>query len=131
MPDLDTDRRRFTRYALPVGYSHLTVRPLADGEEAVVEGHAYDISRGGVRFELDRAFPAGTPVAMRIDLPHTQTERSTARRSVFVFANVIWLEDEDEPGPVRMAAAFTRFAREGDEALLMERLGAGRYSLAA
>jgi hypothetical protein len=35
-------------------------------------------------------------------------------RSAFVFANIVWLTDDDGIGPARMAAAFTRFAREGD-----------------
>lgn len=127
---ISTDRRRFERYALPPMYSRILVR-LPDSEEFEWEGHAYDISEGGVRFELDRAVAPGSAIAMRIDLPHAPSERSTARRSVFVFANVVWLEEEDAPGPVRMAAVFTQFAREGDRELLLGRLLHGRYRLAA
>ncbi len=129
----DDDRRRFQRFALPSMYSHVAVRPAdsADSEAFEWEGHAYDISPGGVRFELDQEIRPGTPVAMRIDLPHTSIERSTERRSVYVFANVVWVEEDDAPGPVRMAAVFTRFEREGDEALLRERLASGRYAAAA
>jgi hypothetical protein len=124
------DRRRFTRYQLPSMYSRIMVRPL-DSDEFLWEGHAYDISRGGIRFELDSGVEPGTQVAVRIDLPQTTSERSTARRSVFAFANVIWMSDPDECGPVRLAAAFTRFAREGDEEQLHARLSQGRYALAA
>ncbi|MCB9837809.1 MAG: PilZ domain-containing protein [Phycisphaeraceae bacterium] len=124
------DRRKFTRYQLPSMYSRIMVRPL-DSDEFLWEGHAYDISRGGIRFELDRGIEPGEQVALRIDLPQTASERSTARRSVFVFANVIWMSDPDEIGPVRLAAAFSRFAREGDEEQLQARLSQGRYALAA
>ena len=125
-----TDRRKFTRYSLPSMYSRVIVR-RADSEEFCMDGHAYDISRGGIRFELDEAIEAGAEIAVRIDLPQTVCERSTERRSVFAFANVVWNGAEDEFGPVRHAATFTRFAQEGDEESLQERLSQGRYALAA
>ncbi len=125
-----SDRREYVRYELPPMYTRITVRPL-DSDEFLWDGHAYDVSEGGVRFELDQAIEPGTEVAVRIDLPATLGERSTDRRSAFAFANVVWLEEEDAPGPVRMAAVFTRFAREGDKELLLRRLHEGRYSLAA
>jgi len=125
-----TDRRKFTRYSLPSMYSRVLVR-RADSQEALLDGHAYDISRGGIRFELDEAIETGAEIAVRIDLPQTVCERSTERRSVFAFANVIWNGAEDEVGPVRHAASFTRFAQEGDEEQLHDRLSQGRYALAA
>lgn len=125
-----TERRRFDRFELPVMYTKIAIRRL-DSDTFEWEGHAYDISRGGVRFELDRGFEPGTPVAMRIDLPRATIERSTERRSVYVFANVVWLENDDQTGPIRMAAVFTRFCRTGDEETLLKRINSGRYSLAA
>ena len=125
-----SDRRQHARYELPVMYTRVMVRPM-DSDEFIWEGHAYDISRGGLRFELDRGIEPGTPVAVRIDFPANITERRANQRSVFVIANVVWLEDEDTPGPVRMAAVFSHFAREGDEARLLNRLETGRYALAA
>lgn len=124
------ERRRHPRYALPPMYTRILVR-LLDEDDFTWEGHAYDISEGGLRFELDRAIAPGTPVAMRIDLPHAHSERSTTRRAAFVFANIVWLQDEDEPGPVRMAAVFTQFAREGDRELLFNRLMRTAYRQAA
>lgn len=124
------DRRKFDRYELPAMYTRISIRSL-DKDEFEWDGHAYDISRGGVRFELDRGFEPGTPVVMRIDLPRAHVERSTEHRSVFVFANIVWLEDDDQPGPVKMAAVFSRFARRGDEGLLLKRICSGRYALAA
>jgi len=52
-------------------------------------------------------------------------------RSVFVFANVVWLEDEDQPGPYKMAAVFTHFARAGDRERLLRQFATGRYRAAA
>jgi hypothetical protein len=122
------NRRNFERFRLPVGYTPIAVRPLAH-EKCRLEGHAYDISEGGVRFELDRPVPAGTPVAMRIAIP---TPDPSARRAVFVFGNVVWLNDDpDEPGPVRMAAVFTRFPSAGDKERLLNHLATGRYARAA
>ena len=97
-----TDRRKFTRYSLPSMYSRVMVR-RADSEEFCMDGHAYDISRGGIRFELDEAIEAGAEIAVRIDLPQTVCERSTERRSVFAFANVVWNGAEDVTGPVVVA----------------------------
>jgi len=125
-----SDRRQFLRYQLPAMYSRVLARPL-DSDEFLWEGHAYDISRGGIRFELDHQVAPGTPIALRIDLPQTSVERSTARRSVFTTANVVWNGDPDEVGPVRLAASFTDFAEEGDEERLFDRLAEGRYALAA
>ncbi len=124
------ERRRFDRYELPSMYTRISVRSL-DRDDFEWDGHAYDISRGGVRFELDRGFEPGTSVALRIDLPRASIERSTEPRSVFAFGNVVWIEDDDEPGPVKMAVVFTRFARPGDEDLLRRRIHSGRYALAA
>ncbi|RMH27842.1 MAG: PilZ domain-containing protein [Planctomycetota bacterium] len=124
------ERRRFERYELPAMYTRLSVRTL-DADEFQWDGHAYDISRGGVRFELDRGFEPGTPVAIRLDLPRAPAERRTEPRSVFAFANIVWIDDDDDAGPARMAAVFTRFARPRDEELLRKRILCGRYALAA
>ncbi len=126
MPTIN--RRRFERFALAPMYTPVAVKLLAD-DSYDFEGHAYDISEAGVRFELDRPIEAGTPVAICVMLPGTRAE---TERSVCVYANVIWVEDDaDEPGPVRMAAAFTRFARAGDKERLLGLLGSGRYARAA
>jgi hypothetical protein len=50
---------------------------------------------------------------------------------VFVFATIVWIEDEDEPGPVKMAAVFSRFARAGDEQRLHAAVATGRFRRAA
>lgn len=124
------NRRRYERFALSPMYTPVAVRVLSeDGFKH--EGHAYDIGEGGVRFELDRAIAPGTPVAIQITLPAGAGIPAGQGRGVFVFANVIWNQDEDEPGPVRMAAAFSRFARAGDRDRLLGYLSGTRHARAA
>ena len=64
---------------------------------------------------------------------HTYTELGDIGpgRSVFVFANIVWLEDEDQIPPVRMAAVFAYFARAGDQERLLKQFATGRYRMAA
>lgn len=123
------DRRRFPRFRTEPMYAPIAVR-LLTGETFDLEGHAYDISQGGCRFELDRGIEPGTAVAMQITLPTMHNEPGESR-PVYVFANVVWIEDEDEPGPIKMACVFSRFAIAGDEARLLGHLRTGAYRLAA
>ncbi|QQS09816.1 MAG: PilZ domain-containing protein [Phycisphaerales bacterium] len=125
-----TNRRRFERFALLPMHAPLSIRLLSD-EKFTLDGHAYDISEGGVQFELDRALEPGAGVAIRIDLPEYVTEKiGGPGRSVFAFGNVVWMDDA-EAGPVRMALAFTRFAREGDRERLFACFHRGLLSRAA
>lgn len=123
------DRRQFPRFALEAMYCPIAVRTL-DSEVFNIEGHAYDISEGGIRFELDRPVAPGTKVAMQITLPPLGGDVGPGR-SVFVFANIVWIEDEDEPGPVKTAAVFTDFVRAGDRERLLRQFASGRYRAAA
>ena len=122
------NRRQHARYLVSPGYTPVSLR-LLDTERFSLEGHAYDISEGGVMFELDRGVDPGTPVAVQITLPPAAGDVGPGR-SVFVFGNVVWLDDSD-PGPVRMAVAFTRFARLGDRERLLRALVNGRLVRAA
>jgi hypothetical protein len=121
MLDANSNRRRFERLSLPAAYTPVQVR-LLENEKFTLEGHAYDLSEGGCQFELDHPIAPGTPIAMQIELPTQFGEVETGPgRAVFVLGNVVWLDDS-EPGPVRMAVAFTRFARAGDRERLEARL---------
>jgi hypothetical protein len=126
------DRRRYQRFVLPSMYTEVEVRPL-DSEKFEWKGHAYDVSEGGMRFELDRPIEPGTQIAVRLQLPGAQHLTITERRPVYAFANVVWIEEDDieQGGPVRLACVFTRFVMPGEEARLRARLRSGRYSLAA
>ncbi|MEL6795237.1 MAG: PilZ domain-containing protein [Planctomycetota bacterium] len=133
MPADTVNRRQFERFALSPMYNRVAVR-FTDTETFAFEGHGWDICEGGVCFELDRPIAAGTPIVMRIDLPldaHGNPPMDGPGRSVFVFANVVWLTESDGTGPARMAAAFTRFAREGDKERLIREFCSGRYARAA
>ena len=68
MTHIAPDRRIATRYNLPAAYTPVAVR-LLHNEGFDLEGHAYDISVSGLRFELDRPVAPGTQIAMRIALP--------------------------------------------------------------
>jgi hypothetical protein len=127
-----SDRREFPRYVLPSMYTSVAVRPL-DSERFRWIGHAYDISEGGMRFEIDEPISPGTSVALRIELPGAQSLRLVERRPVYAMATVVWVEQEDldHPGPVRMACVFRQFVQPGDRERLMTRLKSGRYSMAA
>lgn len=117
------NRRRYDRLPLRPMYTPVVVR-TNDGERFDYEGHVYDISEGGVQFELDRPIPAGSEVTLKITLPidraidHCEDEMG---RTAFAYGNVVWTDDS-EPGPARMAVEFTRFARFGDRERLLKRI---------
>jgi PilZ domain len=133
--DYELDRRLHLRFSLQPGYSRMVVQPI-HSPECLWEGHAYDISVGGVRFELDEPLDPGSKIAMRIDLPNSSVHRHTGRRSIFAFGRVLRLCPDDEEfgrgiGPMRMAAIFTQFARDEDHAMLMQYLSSGQFAIAA
>lgn len=116
-------RRRHQRLALPPMYSAVRVRFMHE-EQFSLEGHAYDISEGGAQFELDHGIDPGTPIALEVTLPNSAGAEEGVDgpgRAIFVLGNVVWIDDSDV-GPVRLAMAFTRFAREGDRERLLNRL---------
>jgi len=131
--DRPSDRRAHARFALRPMYSAIEVKLAPDGGEGVL-GHAYDISRGGVSFELDRAIEPGTPVYLRLSLPEWlrgYADGSDDRASVHVQGTVVWTDDDGVPGPVRMAAVFTTFETVGDNDLLDRTLTVRRHAAAA
>lgn len=131
MRSIPLNRRRHERIALQPMYTAVAVR-LLDDDRFILEGHAYDISEGGVQFELDRAIAPGTPVAMQVFLPAAVTMGDDVGpgRAIFLFGNIVWLDDE-EPGPARMALAVTSFARAGDQDRLIRALSRQRLARAA
>ncbi len=121
----EVERRNHARYELPSMYTTVCVVD-ADGAERC-GGHAYDISQGGMRFELDDALEPGSTVQIRIDLPGGND------RTVLADVNILWVEEEDVEleGPVRMAGSFAGFSNEEDATRLKKMLRRGRYHLAA
>ena len=131
MPNV-IDRRQHERFRVDPGYTPMAIR-RHDGTSFELEGHVYDISEGGVCFELDHPIEPGTTVSMRIDLPQGRMSQAGdvgPGRAVFVTGNVVWC-DIDEPGACRMALVISRWDRAGDRERLLRTLTAGRYLRAA
>ncbi len=124
------NRRRHERFSLPPMYSALTVKVVGGSKSIpLLDGHCYDISESGVQFELDNALPDGTALELSIELPATLADRES-RGPVRVLGNIIW-RDESEPGPVRMAVAFSKFFRADDKDRLFRQITSGRLARAA
>jgi hypothetical protein len=126
------DRREHARFRVNPGYTPVEVR-LHPDERFTLAGHIYDISEGGVCFEIDHAVEPGSRVSLKIELPahlvHSGRDVGPGR-AVFATGNVVWC-DLDEPGASRMAVAITRFDRAGDRERLIRAMTAGRYQRAA
>ena len=126
---MNINRRKFERFTVRPMYTPVSVRTL-DREDFAFDGHCYDLSEGGLQFELDTPIAPGTPVAIQLTLPNPDRSDIGPGRAIFILGNVVWLDDS-EPGPVRLAVAITRFARWGDRERLMRQLGSGVYQRAA
>lgn len=122
------NRRRYQRFMLRPMYAPISVRDLTSGA-GPIDGHAYDISEGGMRFEVDERLTPGHEIAMQITLPTNGEEEIGPGRTVTAFARVVWGEEEDEHPPFRCAAVFTGFARLGDRERLVREFATGRYRL--
>ena len=117
--DEATERRRHRRHRLPTGYAAVRVR--RDGGEDWLEGHAYDISPGGVRFELDRPLSADRPFEVRVELPVDGSVQELA--GVGRLARRV---ESDEAPPIRMAAQIECWGNVGAASVepLLERAAA-------
>ena len=122
------NRRQFERFSLPPMYSRVTMRRL-DRDSYEYEGHAYDISEAGLCFEIDKPIEPGATVVLRVDLPISGPDDEGY---IEVFSRIVRVdEDDQEFGPVRMAASFSRFVRFGDKQRLIAHFCTGRYARAA
>src|SRR5262249_25028413 len=89
----------------------------ADLSQPHLEGHIYDISEGGARIELDQPLAVGETVAVDLDLPGINDPISAA-------GDVVWVnDDQDDPGPRRMAGVFARSESAADRLRLLVYLG--------
>ena len=127
--DHEINRREFERFLLEPGYTRAEVRVQPNEAEFSREGHVYDISEGGICFELDEPLEPGATISMKIDLPLNAGDRGPGR-AVFVTGNIVWC-DVEEPGASRMALAITRFDRSGDKQRMIRALTSKRYLRAA
>lgn len=129
MPATLSNRRQHERMDVAPMYSHVAV--LVDRREDRLLGHSYDVSEGGLQIELDEAIEPGTQVSLEVVLPYTGALRlADDDRVVRARGTVVWV-DSEEPGPVRLAVAFSRFASTLDKARLVEQLVCRRMLRAA
>lgn len=123
------DRRQFRRYTLQPMYSPVAVTVVdedgAGGTLVELDGHAYDISEGGLRLELDEPIGVGAVADVRIQLPGLDN-------MVRATGVVVWENDpDDDPGPRRMAMRFLDFLEPEDHERLVRYLGEGWLRMAA
>lgn len=112
------ERRRHTRFKVVPMYTHVVVR-RAGGDQPELDGHIYDISEGGVRFELDEPLADGEVVTVEISLPGCQ-------KLIAACGKIVRVNDaDDDPGPRRMALRFDRFVDEASRDALTKYLGQG------
>ncbi len=114
------NRRASDRFRLHPMYTRVVVSPAARAaggaaglaNASPLEGHAYNISITGVRFELDEELPIGTAVDIELFLPGEPRTVRASGRVVRLF------DSDDDPGPRRMAVHFSDFASAADRARL-------------
>jgi c-di-GMP-binding flagellar brake protein YcgR len=114
------NRRQHERVSVAPMYTHVGV--TVPGSARAMHGHSYDVSEGGIQIELDDAIEPGTRVELELVLPLVGRLRlADEDRIVRVTGNVVWVDDS-EPGPVRLAVAFTEFVSAADRARLVEQI---------
>ena len=124
----EENRRAQERYIASPMHHAISVRPFTE-DHFVYNGHAYDISEGGICFELDDPIEPGEMVGLMVHLP-IGFDRGPGR-AVFATGRVVWLSDVTEPGPVRMGVVFHDFTRAGDQDRLRRFLHQGIQRSAA
>lgn len=120
MPVPSVELRRHPRMKLPAMYTLARIR-LIGSSRYQWSGHIYDLSMGGMRFELDQPIPAGSTIEVRGMLPGQQ---HTTFRAV---GRVVRIHDHEgaDAGPIRMAMTFDEFPHPIDENRLSTYLDQG------
>jgi c-di-GMP-binding flagellar brake protein YcgR len=119
------NRREFDRFSLPPMYTHVVVRRGNGMQVETLSGHAYDVSEGGLRLEVDEELTPGELLSLHIGLPGEDVD-------VFASARVVWTsEPDDDPGPRRSAVKFADFSTKDDRRRLVRFLSSGLVDRAA
>ena len=125
MPGNQQTHREFERIRVQPMYTAVTASTSAQNCPLRLHGHVYDISEGGVRIELDDALDPGEIVSLYLELPGTDA-------AIEASASVVWVHDEqDDPGPRRMALKFTEFLNPSDRNRLVDYIDRERGRRAA
>lgn len=110
------------------GYSRVTILPSpATNQRSLtepklpLEGHLYDISVTGVRFDLDDPLEEGESIAMEIHLPGIPGAIKTRGKIIRVY------DEDGDQGPKRMAATLGGFDSPEDARRLASVLGSGFF----
>lgn len=119
------NRRAHERFRLAPMYTDVVARCCDEQNAGAIGGHAYDISEGGMRLELDQRFTPGRRLDLAVTLPGTD-------EPLHFTGEVVWRHDaDDDPGPCRMAVRIVAFATDRDRIRLLRYLGAGHLYRAA
>lgn len=108
-----TNHRQHVRKPLAAAYTQVTVS-RGDGAGDSLIGHAYDLSLGGVRFELDEALNVAEPVEIELRLPGRFDQPIRAQ------GVCVRYHEEGEVGPVRMGVRFTDWPSRIDRTALAD-----------
>lgn len=109
------EQRQNTRHKVNAPYTDVTVHRDAK-DTPKLKGHAYDVSLGGIRIELDAPLEAGEYVRVDLRLPKHHDH------PVKVAGRAVRFCDPDELGPIRMGIMFTHFESLADYEKLAHQL---------
>ena len=112
------DQRQHPRIKVPAMYTLVRAR-VVGSTKYTWTGHIYDISVGGMRFELDMPIEPGTQLELRGMLP------GSGHTTFRVIGRVVRLHSEQhERGPVIMGLEFESFQSPMDRQRLAEYIDA-------
>ena len=109
------EQRRTRRLTLQAMYTSVRVR-VHGGRLFDQTGHIYDVSTGGMRFELDRSVEPGSRVDVQATLPGAKPTR------INLSGHVVRFHEPGESGPVRMGMVFDGAIRSADRRRLADYL---------
>lgn len=103
LEDALSEARSTTRIKLPPMYTLVRVKPQGDSRYRWT-GYIYDISAGGMRFELDAPIDPGIRLEIKAMLP------GVTHTTIRAAGTVVRIHDDDHtPGPMRMGMTFDAF----------------------
>lgn len=118
------NRRAADRFAPLTGYTRVVIAPeQKTAQHTEFEGHAYDVSLSGLRFELDEPLKEGSSIDIELHLPGLLSSIRSKARVVRIF------DEDGDNGPRRIAATFQSFHSPLDASRFTAHLGSGYFGL--